>query len=499
MFRIVVFQLGYETNTFMPGPGELHHMGEWVVADDVINMFAGKRSGLSGILAGLADAGAEAVPVDLVTRDGTFNAGPTLSDACLKAVVDRVCAAVESLHGEFDGICADMHGAGCAESFDDADGYILKRLRRAAGDRPIMASLDLHGNLTQEMIELSDGLFGIKTNPHTDCYEAGYRAASAIVDYLAGRKAPRMALRRLPLLFPVATGSTMDGPCRKVKEYFEDYTRRHGLMDATFFHGFFASDTPCTGASVLVLADGYAPESEAEELARYVWGMREVFAGPSYTAAEAIDAALAAVKSGYVVINEGSDNPGSGCPGDGTHLLREMIRRDLPRCIMGPMFDAAAAAVCHGHQVGDKFPLEVGGHTMPIYGCPLRLDEVELLALSDGDFVCVSPAHKGSLMHYGPSARVRHGKVEFIVVSRRFQVYDDRPYLMMGADMKDYSLVGLKSSNHFRAYFNLHADAIIGADTPSAFPGDVRRLDFKRVLRPIYPLDEGTEYDREYR
>lgn len=498
MFRVVVFQLGYETNTFVPGPGELHHMGSWVSADQVVDMFTGKPSGLGGILAGLKDAGAEAIPVDLVTRDGTFNAGPTLSDECIETVVDRVCAAIEALNGEYDGICADLHGAGCSQTIDDVDSYILRRLRQVVGDKPIMGSLDLHGNMTQEMLDLSDGLFGMKTNPHVDYHVSGYMAAIALVDRLAGRKHPRMALRRLPLLFPVAAGSTLDGPCKKVKDYFAEYTKQHNLMDAAFFHGFFAADTPCTCASVLVVADGYVPDREADELARFVWQMREEFAKPSYSAAEAVDIALSAVKNGYVVINEGSDNPGSGCPGDGTHLLREMIERNLPRCIMGPMFDAAAAAVCHAHKVGDKFSLEVGGHTASMYGEPLYLDEVELLALCDGDFICISPAHKGALMHYGPSARLRYGNVEFIVVSKRFQVYDDRPFIMTGADMKDYSIVGLKSSNHFRAYFIEQADAIVGADTPSAFPGDVRRLNFKRVIRPIYPLDEDTEYDGKW-
>ena len=164
---------------------------------------------------------------------------------------------------------------------------------------------------------------------------------------------------------------------------------------------------------------------------------------------------------------------------------------------MGPMLDPAAAAECHRHQVGDQFHLEVGGHTQPIYGDPLQL-EVELLALSDGDFTCVSPVHRGALMHYGPSARLRCGNVEFIVVTNRFQVYDDRPYLMTGADMKDYSVVGLKSSNHFRAYFKDIADAIIGADTPSMFPGDLRKLNFRNVLRLIFPLDDDVEYTGQW-
>jgi microcystin degradation protein MlrC len=84
--------------------------------------------------------------------------------------------------------------------------------------------------------------------------------------------------------------------------------------------------------------------------------------------------------------------------------------------------------------------------------------------------------------------------VEFIVVSTRRQVYDDGPYLITGAHMSDYSIVGLKSSNHFRAYFIDTADAIIGAETPSMSPGDLTRLDYHKILRPIFPLDEGVEY-----
>lgn len=494
MFRVAVFQLGYETNTFVPGSGQFQDMGSWVPAEQIMDMFSGKPSGLGGILAALHDAGAVVVPIDSVSRDGTFNAGPTLSRECIEAVVEHICAELQRHADEYDGVCADMHGAFCAEGYDDADSYILERIRQVVGDKPIMASLDLHGNMTQRMLDLSDGLFGMKTNPHVDYQVSGYQAAKALLDRLAGRKMPRMALRRLPLIFPVAGGSTLDDPCRKVKDYFEDYTRSHNLMDATFFHGFFAADTSCTCASVLVVADGYLPDREADELAQFVWEMREEFAKPSYNAKQALDIAQTLVKDGYVVINEGSDNPGSGCPGDGTHLLREMIERNLPRCIMGPIFDAAAAAICHSHKVGDKFPLEVGGHTASIYGEPLRLDAVELLALSDGDFVCVSSTHKGALMHYGPSARLRYGNVEFIVVSKRFQVYDDRPFIMTRANMSDYDIVGLKSSNHFRAYFNEHADAIVGADTPSMFPGDVRRLDFKRLQRPVYPLDNDVTY-----
>ena len=497
--RIAIFQLGYETNTFISGRAQLADIGsgDWIPGSEIAELFAGKRAGLSGILAAISERRAAAVPLDSISRGGAYLAGPVMSRECVEEAMDHICAELTARADEYDAVCAAMHGAGCADGYDDADSYFLRRMREVVGDKPIMACLDLHGNITDEMVSLADGLFGIKTNPHVDFYDAGYTAAAALLDTLEGKKTPKMALRRLPLLVPIACGSTLDGAGREIKEYVADYVRQHGLIDATFFHAFAATDSVHTSASVLVVADGYVPEKEAQEIALHIWNMREKFSKPSYSASEAIDAALAAVKDGYVVINEGADNPGAGCPGDGTHLLREMIRRDLPRCIMGPVLDPAAAAECHRHRVGDRFRLEVGGHTLPIYGEPLQA-EVELLALSDGAFTCVSPVHRGAQMHYGPSARLRCGKVEFIVVTNRFQVYDDRPYLMTGADMKDYSIVGLKSSNHFRAYFGEIADAIIGADTPGMFPGDLRKLNHQKVIRPIFPLDRDTVYTGQW-
>ena len=499
MKRIAIFQLGYETNSFISGRAQLSDLGSdgWISGSIITELFSGKRAGLSGILAAISDSGAVPVPLDSISRGGAFNAGPIMSRECVEEAMDHICAELAARAGEYDGVCAAMHGAGCAEGYDNADIYFLRRIREVVGNKPIMASLDLHGNITDEMLALTNGLFGIKTNPHLDFYDAGYLAASTLVDMLEGKIKPQMALKRIPLLVPTVGGSTLDGAGKEAMEYVADYVQQHGLIDATFFHAFAATDTVHTSASVLVVADGYVPEQEAQELAWYIWNMRERFVKPSYSASEAIDAALAAVTDSYVVINEGTDNPGAGCPGDGTHLLAEMIRRDLPRSIMGPIFDPDAAAVCHLHQVGDRFYLEVGGHAQAIYGDPLQL-EVELLALSDGDFTCVSLVHQGALMHYGPSARLRCGNVELIVVSNRFQTYDDRPYLMTGAFMKDYSIVGLKSSNHFRAYFKDVADAIIGADTPSMFPGDLRKLNFQKILRPIYPLDDGVEYAGEW-
>ena len=200
----------------------------------------------------------------------------------------------------------------------------------------------------------------------------------------------------------------------------------------------------------------------AKILGEYVWNLREPFVKVDVPdAAGAVEQAQLAVKDGYVVINEGSDNPGSGGPGDATHLLRELLRRDLPGSIMGPLFDPQVAAMLHTHKPGDRVTISLGGKTMAISGEPILIEDAEILTLSDGKFISAAPISKGIAMDFGPTARLRKGNVEFIVVSVRYQTLDDRSFQMAGADLKDYKIVGLKSMNHFRGFFAPIADAII--------------------------------------
>jgi len=231
-------------------------------------------------------------------------------------------------------------------------------------------------------------------------------------------------------------------------------------------------------------------------VADFVWERRHGFECESLTPAEAIDRAEALIKDGYVVINEASDNPGGGTPGDGTHLLREMLRRDGKGYIMGPLCDPEAVAYIHANcKVGDRISIPVGGKVDPINGEPIQLQEAEVINLSNGRLISAAPINYGAAMDYGKSVRLRQGNVEMILVSIRFQTYDDRPFIMTGCDMSQYRIVGLKSMNHFRGYFRNTADAIVTADPPGQCPMNLRIYPYKNVCRPILPLDEDVTFD----
>ncbi len=497
MERIGILQLGYETNSFSPGLSHLGDLGtgDWLPAEAVIPQLGPGRSSVSGAIKTLQDMGAQPVPLDMMTRAGAFNAGPILASGVIQQAMDHVCAQIKTVL-PLDGLFFAMHGATCAQDEEDADSYFLRRLRQVLPEVPIVCSMDLHGNITPEMTRLATAIFGIKELPHVDFYETGCKAAAVLVELLRGRCRPQMALVNLPMLLNPAAGNSISGPGAMVRDTFRDYAQTHGLLDASFFHGFSGTDSSVTGCSVLAVADGFEPRPQAEELAELVWAHRAEFDHPVYKPEAAIEAALAGRKGGYALINDGCDNPGGGCPGDGTHLLRVLLEQDVPGAIMGPLFDPIAAAICHSHSVGEQFSLTFGGRNHPAYGLPITA-EVTLLALCDGTFTCATPMYRGVTMCYGPSARLRIGQVECILVSRRFQTYDDRPFLMLGADLKNYRLVALKSMNHFRAWFTDLADCMITADTPSLYPIALSEIPYRHIPRPIYPLDSITSRKKE--
>jgi len=491
---ILICQFGTESNTFSSGRLELKDLpgGGWYRADAVIETFGGTRCYIGGALQAMEEEGVSPLPIDLLK----MAAGPLMSGTAAKEAMDHICCQIRSHLGAFDAIYFAMHGGGACELDQDLEGYTLKRLREVVGaEMPIFCSLDLHCNMTEDMVNLADALFVIKQVPHDDMYETGYKAVKTLINTLRGKCRPVMAMRKLPLLITSSIGCTMYGPGKKVKDHFATYCKEHGLMDCTFVHGFSSTDRPCSSASVLVVADGYSPNKEADELAAFIWQMRQEFIAESLSASEAIDKALSLRKDGYVVINESSDNPGSGCPGDGTHLLREFLRQDLPGTIMGPIFDPETAAYLQQFRVGDRVSVSVGGKTEPIAGEPLVLENVELLYLGPCKFTSRSPMNAGLVVDYGPTARVRKGNVEFLVVSKLMQVYDDSSYRTTGANLEDYRLVGLKSMNHFRSFFITHADAIVAADTPGLRPANLKLVPYEQILRPIFPLDADTIYN----
>src|SRR5207302_154301 len=272
---------------------------------------------------------------------------------------------------------------------------------------------------------------------------------------------PKMAIEALPLLIP-ASPSALE-PARTINAHCHQWEQRSGMIDCVFFHGFSQTDIPEAGVTVVAVADGDAALAgrAAQAVAREVRARREAvrlrFPQPVEAVAEAVRVAGSTTP---VVINEMSDNPGGGAPGDGTHLLRAMLAAGLTESAFAMLYDPEVADAAHRAGVGATLRVRLGGKHDRLHGDPVDL-EVYVKSLTDGRFTLSTPMGRGSPMNIGRTARIAAGGLDIVVASGRTQVLDPGPFLLHGIDVARCRIVGLKSSAHFRAGFSGIAKHIV--------------------------------------
>ena len=268
------------------------------------------------------------------------------------------------------------------------------------------------------------------------------------------------------------------------------------VVDVSWFHGFPYADTPLVASAVVVTTTGnrQTAAATAKNLAYALWNERESFAIESSSAADAVGRARAIVADGGdgpVVINETSDNCGGGAPGDGTHLLRAMLDAELERACFGFIVDPAVAAQAHTAGTGATIAVSLGGKYDDMHGSPIEADAY-VKALHDGD-VILQAVGRGRRLPLGPLARLVIDGIDVVVATHRSQTLDAEPFLAVGIDIQRYDYVALKSSNHFRSYFQDRARAIVTADPPGM---TTLRVDaFERAhTAKLWPMDADATY-----
>ena len=452
-----------------------------------------KSEGTSVYLGGIIKACREE-NIDMIPTCAHSCAAPVLTRDCVDKMMASILPVCEKHKNELDGICIALHGAGVAEGIDDLELYVLTELRKIVGpDLPIVVPMDLHGNVSEETAKLANGIFGIRKYPHTDKADIAYLAMKTLARIMRKEIEIETKIVHLPLLIPIAAGMTANVPFPEINNYMDKLIKERDLIYASLFQGFPYADVSCSTASVCVVSEKGA-QAAAEDIARFVWDRRNYFSPKSLSPAQAFDLAEQVEKNGYIIINDMSDNPGGGCPGDGTHLLQEMLKRDLPGSIFGFMCDENAANEIWKHRPGETIDLTLGGNHEKIFGDPLQIQNAQIIALSDGNFLHNSPNVFGLPAKLGKTARIRVSNVDIIIASIRAQTFDDRPFLVTGADINDYRYIGLKSTQHFRGYFEGKAAAIIPCDPPGLSTSDLTAFTYHKLPRPAFPLDEGVSY-----
>jgi microcystin degradation protein MlrC len=485
--RIALGGVVHETNTFCAGLTPESDFRQ-ASGNEIIELNRDVRSYAGGVIEATERHGYELVPIFLASATPSA----TIAREAYETLRDRVLDGIRD-QGPFDAICLTLHGAGVAEGYDDIEGDIVRRTREIVGDEtPIVVTLDLHGNMTKEMVEQADLCLPCHFYPHIDIYERGQEAIDALSQITSGELKPTSHLTILPMA--IATTTSNLPPVSEINELCFAKEQEPGVVDCAFNHGFSPADIPQIGVTVLATTNDDPDRAReiSEEIAGEIWARRDEFPHTLRSAEEAIAAALA-TEGRPVILNEASDNPGGGGPGDGTHLLRAMLDAGLDDATFGHIWDAEVAEQAHEACPGATITVHLGGKTESLHGEPLEVTAY-VKGISDGTFIQQSPMGQGARVDLGKMARLEIGGIDVLVSSRRAQTLDPEVFLLHGIDVMRYKIVAIKSSAHFRAGFEPIAHEIIQADTPGLNSVDLSSFTYHRVNRPLWPLDPDTTW-----
>ncbi len=498
--RVALLGFSIECNKFAPTATRAHFAARTLLeGDDIVSEARTATPGMlpetPGFVAAM-DASGPWVPVGVALAMTEPN-GPVEHGffvELLDTIERRLKAALP-----VDAVYICSHGAGLTTEEDDPDGLLFERVRRIVGpDVPVAATLDLHANVSARMVASIDAFIGYRTNPHLDMRERGAEAAAAIREMLAGLR-PQAAFIRLPIVPPTVTMLTAAGPYAEMIEFGQ---RRMSpeILNVSVMGGFAFADTADNGLAIVVTArhDKRAAEALAREIAELGWANRARFY-PRLTALdEAVARALAVGRDRSLpalAFADVADNPGGGGRGNTIFLLRAFYEAGVQDTLLGVFYDPPLAAEAHRLGAGARFEAHFNRSETTNFSEPWAAPAT-VTVLTDGACVGRRGIYAGMRLELGPCAALQTGGVTIVVVSHRVQCADPVFFEMMGLDIGAARAVVVKSRGHFRGGFDefFGPGQIVEVDLPGLTSPMLNRFDWKRLPRPVIPLDDNVEW-----
>ena len=501
--KIIIARFNHETNTFSPVATPLSAFApQW--GDAARRDQQGARTAMGAFL----DIVATLDDVVVITPvAATANPSGTVDAAAYDAICEAILAAVAQ---GCDAIMLDLHGAMVAHGADDGEGSLLQRIRTIAPAVPLCVALDLHGNVTRAMVDSCDIIVGFKTYPHIDMYQTGAHAGRLLAEWLAGRIAPVIGWRQLPLLSHTLLSNTcaIDSAMQRAVDAAIAAEAEPGILAVTVMAGFSLADFEDVGMSVIVVADdadgGGAARADAlaARLAQQVWDARDGFVYGSEPAAQSMQRAralAAGTGTGPVLILDHSDNVMSGGSCDTMDVLQAALAAGLSDIAVGPLCDPQAVDALLAAGIGATLTLSLGNRTdLPAQGLhktPMQLTGV-VRAISKGEIVVTGPIYTGSLLKMGDTVLFDIGAARIVVTRERVEPYDVGVFTCVGIDPAQKTYLLLKSRMYCRPVFLPIARGLVECDADSGGPtsSNYALFPFTKMRRPMYPLDQDTTF-----
>jgi microcystin degradation protein MlrC len=401
--------------------------------------------------------------------------------------------------GQLDGVYICNHGAMITTENRDPDAEMFQMVRSIVGpDIPVVVTLDLHANISEQMVESVNAIIGYQTNPHVDMAARGRDAADALQEMLNGLR-PVATMVRLPVTPPTVTLLTEKGPYADLINYGQS-RMTDDILNVSIFGGFVYADTPKNGLTVIVTArsDKEIATDLAYEIAEHGWADYLRYQ-PKLTSLE--DAVAQAVRAGEdmsvdpVILADVADNPGGGANGNTTWILEALIEAGAKGAVLGIFNDKSLASEAMKLGEGASFRAVFNRDEPDAFSQRFECDAT-VLCIRDGDCVGRRGFYAGRRINVGTSALLDLGGVQVVVISIRTQCADPVFLEMMGIDIAKARSVIVKSRGHFRAGFDefFKHEQVIEVDAPGLSSPILSRFDFKHLPRPVFPIDQDVKW-----
>jgi len=490
MMKVITGCIGHETNTFSNVKSDLNRFKEMGLyeGDEVFKVLSGTKT-IGGAFIEVAEQ--KKFELQPTIWNDVFAWGIVTNEA-FDYMLGKLLAGIES-SDRVDGVLLQLHGAMVTEKHDGVEGYLLEGVRRSVGkDVPVIATLDLHANISKQAVEQASILVGYDTYPHVDPYERGLEAANLMFRMLNHEIKPTAALEK-PLMMPSPQKQkTSYFPMKAVIELAQKIEEDKRILNVSVLPGFPFADIKDAGMGIIVTTqdDASLAQEKAKQISDYAWSLRRHFLADVVPVEDAVKRAIEA-EEGPIVLADQADNPGGGAPCDGTAILRELIKKKAKNVVICVLRDPEAVAKAIEMGVGNAVTMKVGGKTDKLHGDPIEVTGYVRL-IADGKFLRKGPMEAGTVTNLGRTVVLDVENIEIMLTEIRVQPTDLQQYRAFGIEPTEKKIIVVKSAVHFRAVHEPIAKEIIEVDGPGIHGTRLAAFNFKKIRRPMFPIDPET-------
>jgi microcystin degradation protein MlrC len=488
--RLLLAMMKHETNTFSPVPTPLQRFRDWGLHEDeaVVTAYRGTNHPIAAYIDLADEIGAEIVTP--IAAEG-MPSGPVDRDA-YAYLTGRILDALRN-QGPFDAALLDLHGAMVPQGMVDGEGPLLARMREIAPGLPIGITFDMHGNMTDAIMDNATVVVGYKTYPHVDMYKSGLHCGRVMLAALRGEVRPVISWGQAGILAQTLRMGSDEQPMQgAIAECLAEETHK-GILAASIFGGFPMADIPDAGLSMVIVADANLSDGKAsrERLLAYARDTRTDWFHVHKPLDEAV-ARARQISDGPVVLLDHADNVGSGGTSDVMTVIAEVLHQGLEGVAMAAVWDPLAVQAMQKAGVGATITIDLGGRTaMPSIGFPPKPLTLtgKVRRLSDGEWTVRGPMYTGSKVTAGPTAVFETGGMQIVVTSLHHEPWDAGIFTHIGIDPAHCRYILLKSRVHYRAGFRPFEKHRITLDGDGVTTSDNTRLTYHHLKPGIYPFN----------